>query len=323
MLTHWLEQLFDAHMGKSEGATTNREEYLDTYKTAFITQQFHFPDEAETLPNEENYHTIFPWFPSDTKEEFDKQMSNPGTKGLLEKFGWADAEGNAKPIAYKMNDYGFRCKQFSDAPGIISLGCSMTFGIGLSEEHTWPGIISKSTGLENWNLGCPGKGLDFITPFLRFFIKEELPNTKAICVFLPPIGRKTMWIDAEIEPGKKELVGANLHGMEWMHEPYITGPLPSPDYEDYQRNIVDPEALLLNSIWKRQNALHHEIGQLAIIESIANEMDIPLIVIGPMYCSAFEEQRDLARDLLHPGPLNNKLMAEKFLLNLELDLSDK
>ena len=28
MLTHWLEQLFDAHMGKSEGATTNREEYL-------------------------------------------------------------------------------------------------------------------------------------------------------------------------------------------------------------------------------------------------------------------------------------------------------
>ena len=88
-------------------------------------------------------------------------MSNPGTKGLLEKFGWADAEGNAKPIAYKMNDYGFRCKQFSDAPGIISLGCSMTFGIGLSEEHTWPGIISKSTGLENWNLEIRKIGLNY------------------------------------------------------------------------------------------------------------------------------------------------------------------
>jgi len=319
MLTHWLEQLFKVHLDKNEGKTVSKQEYFETYKTAFTEQQLHFPDETNCLPDEEGYSKVYPWWPADTLEEFNKQMSNPGTKGLLEKFKWAQPDGSHTPIAYKINKYGFRCKEFSDAPGVISLGCSMTFGIGLPEENTWPGYIAKKTGLENWNLGCPGKGLDFIAPFLQFFIKDELPNAKAILVFLPPSGRKTIWLDAEIEKGKHELMGANLHGMDYEHEPYIHGPLPYVDFEKYRCNDVSAETLLLNSMWKRENAFQHEIGQLAIIEMVAKEMGIPLVVIGPHYCNAFEEHMDLARDLLHPGRVNNKLIAEKFLLNLELD----
>jgi hypothetical protein len=46
MLTHWLEQLFKVHLDKNEGKTVSKQEYFETYKTAFTEQQLHFPDET-------------------------------------------------------------------------------------------------------------------------------------------------------------------------------------------------------------------------------------------------------------------------------------
>ena len=33
-----------------------------------------------------------------------------------------------------------------------------------------------------------------------------------------------------------------------------------------------------------------------------------------------EDHKDLGRDLLHPGPNNHKALAEKYILNLDLEI---
>jgi hypothetical protein len=65
-------------------------------------------------------------------------------------------------FTYKINEYGFRYDTTSKDKVICFVGCSITFGVGLAQEHTFPEIVTRSLG-DDWqcmNISMPGSGPD-------------------------------------------------------------------------------------------------------------------------------------------------------------------
>ncbi len=116
------------------------------------------PDGYEIPPsyNARGYPYTEQWIPPDTLDDYEKNRA----AGRRTKYGRSD-------IDYQYNSHGYRCPEFGrpESRGclrVLSLGCSITFGIGLPEEDTWPHRICRyiaKTSNErviNYNLGVPG-----------------------------------------------------------------------------------------------------------------------------------------------------------------------
>jgi hypothetical protein len=52
-------------------------------------------------------------------------------------------ENIGKIYQYNLNSDGLRTLEFSEKPEVLALGCSLTFGTGLPEHHTWPNLLKS------------------------------------------------------------------------------------------------------------------------------------------------------------------------------------
>lgn len=104
-------------------------------------------------------------------------------------------------IHYHSNNYGFRCDEFdpTDAPVIVFIGCSFTFGHGLPLHDTWPfRIISKlrkevNPNIKYFNIAKPGSGLDTMVRALLAFKKHYTPDV--VVGLLPARNRVELFLD--------------------------------------------------------------------------------------------------------------------------------
>lgn len=103
--------------------------------------------------NEQHINRTYTWFSTDSYPTYHENTLNRLDE--LQKYNWVGSH-----ITYTFNSYGFRSEEFTDDPTIIFLGCSNTFGTGLSAEHTWPQIVSKLTGYRCANLAIDGTSPD-------------------------------------------------------------------------------------------------------------------------------------------------------------------
>lgn len=71
---------------------------------------------------------------------------------------------------------------------IICIGCSLTYGIGLTPEDSWPNILQDKTGLTVGNFGIPGAGIDSCLKQV-YYVKRNY-KVKEIYILLPPFVRK-------------------------------------------------------------------------------------------------------------------------------------
>ena len=300
--------------------------FIDYYKSIFLHHQHSMPIEENFLSYDElqkkrpfqkelkNYSYLYKWYPSDTYEDF-RINSQSNNKILLKRYGWLDEDMNITEIDYKINDYGFRCKNFSSEEGIAFFGCSLTFGTGLREEDTWPSIVAKHFDTECWNLAMPGKGLDYVAMFSAMFLQDILPNLKAICVYMPPVGRKSIIVETSEESEYVSLQNINLDHDKYLNQSNLPVIPPS----KFMKNDFDSEDLLLNLLWRSSNSFLNELGSTAILKSIADDYGIPFVILNSIDCPLFTEGTDFARDLLHPGKNVHKTIAERFLLDIEID----
>lgn len=61
---------------------------------------------------------------------------------------------------FKLNLHGYRSDEFKKEQGIITLGCSDTYGSFQRLETTWPYKLAKHFGVKLFNLAIPGAGLE-------------------------------------------------------------------------------------------------------------------------------------------------------------------
>lgn len=121
------------------------------------------------------------WFTMDSKENYNK---NP------------HPYYNENSIIYDFNSFGYRCNEFdlnNDVDKILTIGCSISLGVGIPKNETYSEIITKNLSniynkkIHNYNLSYSGVGSDYISRVLYQTIDVLKP--KFIILLFSPIER--------------------------------------------------------------------------------------------------------------------------------------
>lgn len=218
---------------------------------------------------------ILHWNGSDTAALYGKNMQNMLTSKRLLSLGWQDAV-----IEYSYNSHGFRCQDFYHGPCAVALGCSFTEGIGLHLRQTWPHMLSSKLDFPVWNLGSGGASIDTVFRIMEHYIVRL--NPQCIFILIPPESRLEF---CDIHNGFPIIqIGClgqhESFAKEWLAQPY--------------------------------NAIYNTRKTMLAIGHLCAKFDIPIIAM-PSKADARADQYgqfDLARDLLHPGEIYQKYVAD-------------
>jgi hypothetical protein len=239
-------------------------------------------------------------------------------------------------IIYLLNSHGYRCPEFSsrnqylDAVNVVSLGCSVTFGMGLPEENTYPAIFTRllqdylEVPVVNWNLGFNAASADSLSRNLISIIPVLKPDI--LLLTFPPTA------------GRREYIGKN--GRFFACQP------PKLARKQLMTNLVDPE---LATIYKANNKLLslydnalNLFKNYTVCESLCDRAGILRLFAGCKY-SLFGDMKHLiceeklidysifplaekylenpatglAQDMKHPGIQPNQELAEVFFTRLQ------
>ncbi len=101
-----------------------------------------------------------------------------------------DASGlpHREKIAYQYNSHGLIGPELHDAPDTVTLGCSMTNGIGVPHDFTWPQIVAHLTGEKVNNIAEHGQSASQQT-FSLFGHNAKLAPPKKIHFLVPALDR--------------------------------------------------------------------------------------------------------------------------------------
>lgn len=230
--------------------------------------------------NKINYDSIYleyanktlDWLPSDTEKKYNYNITHNYEK--LQEMGWVD-----KQITYSFNEYGFRCPSFSDDPSILFLGCSLTTGIGLPLENTWPYIVSAELKLNLINLGQGGGSGDTVFRLAHGWIPRLKP--KIVYVLMP-------------HEDRNEIVSVREKTVFLLPSQLKEGHLPKKWEEYYSDWLLEPTNMNIAAIKNRL-----ALKQLCLQNNCK-------FVFSSVHELIFV---DLARDLGHPGIETNKNIA--------------
>lgn len=214
------------------------------------------------------------WHPGDTQNLYYQNVLKKYDD--LKRLGWIN-----KKISYKFNSHGFRSEEFKEGKNIIFLGCSITFGTGINLEDTFPYKVAKSINYNCCNLGVSGSSNDTAFRLSEYWIPKINPD---IVVLLSP------------EESRLELLSNN--------------PTESIHYRINKESLKDSfyEKWVINEENGRLNRLKNQLS----IQNICQSRNIKFLNFNVESDFCFTE-KDLARDLSHPGVLSHHSFSEKIL----------
>lgn len=270
------------------------------------------------------------WYPSDSEDFFNKNFNDPETYKMLKKLNWIDEHDNPVKITYNLNEQGFRCKNFDSIKKefIMFLGCSQTFGVAIQNEFTFAQLVADKFNCENVNLGCPGKGFDFISLYVSLFLEQDnldLDLIKAIVVYLPPPGRISYFHSVNNQIQIESLHNDRLLASDHYNENGIT-------FENPMHKInVEENEMLTESWWEslyhvrsnkfenyiiqKENNFIRDIFAYGTIDAFAKKHGVPLVVMNRN--SYLSNIYDFGRDLMHMGSSNHRSIAKHIVMKLE------
>lgn len=99
--------------------------------------------------------------------------------------------------AYTLNSYNYRGPEFSSDIDVLAAGCSMTFGVGVPDNGTWPAIFSEKTGLSVANLSAPAASVEWIVDSIFRYIETFGRPNRAIIAYFPDLLRGEVLVDEQ------------------------------------------------------------------------------------------------------------------------------
>lgn len=322
---------------------------IEEIRLSIIQEQLGSIDKNEVKsfePNSDNYSLKTKWYPGDTLETFERNISDSTMKSLMQKIGWCDNEGNPTEIEYNLNKYGWRCKDFDKVTdkSIVFLGCSNTFGVGLNETDTFASVVSKKFNKESINLGCPGKGLDILSLYVSLFFEQEFDISKisAVVIFLPPTGRVLSFNKHHNQLVINQLQNdplyptnfykdiKNIQPLEYLNDE-IMGKTHDLDIKDtdtiddikakcnsayYNELHKFRSAVWENHLYTPENNFYRDILNVNCIKLFCTENNIPLVVMNHLHFNPSD--MDFARDMAHFGKKTHNEIANALISKLEL-----
>ena len=258
--------------------------------------------------NFQHRNTTIDWCPSDTEDRFNKMLKDPIKGPQVEH--WKDVE-----IKYSFNNNGFRKQDngqmedyHSEEGGVLYLGCSITFGIGVNLEQTWSWILHQRKWPEKryMNFGNPGCGIETYYRMLKAYIGIVKPELVVVTypwsssraeMFDPKIGD---WNDLFMSVPKGYLLmmirnqnkDMTMEEMDWFTRMSLFSKEPS-----ILRYMKHKEAIS----W-----MCHEQGAQLVWQT-HNEMATAITKTRVKVNSA--HFCDFARDGMHQGPASHDALS--------------
>lgn len=239
-----------------------------------------------------------------TKDEHGKERQLPGvhnywakdTKQLLHQSLTTqppDWHYRKQPVTYTVNSLGYRAPEFDQVDwknSVVIFGCSNTFGDGVDDSETISAQLSNIIGKPVINMGSGASSQEF-SLHNNIILKEHYGTPLAVVNYWTSIYRYTMYNNTPI-PAKLSTNDYQKFDYKtcWFQEG-------NPETRTYFIN------LLAKHIWKNDTIYydttwcidtHHLTG--------CDFMDGTGI--------------DLAREMSHPGPKDNKHIATRIANNL-------
>jgi hypothetical protein len=227
--------------------------------------------------------------PCDTKELFEKNLKTQPN----------DWYYRTHPVKYTLNSLGYRTKEFEDIDwkeSIVIFGCSVIFGIGITDEHTIAYFLEQLSGRPVINMGSGGTSIQSALHNSIILADSKYPTPKAVIYSFTDLYRFHLYANNAVE-----------HCGHWT------------DTSDSQKfsnieNIIPFNLMnikMIRNLWKNKTIYHEysPFGQEKLINTLDTEI----------YCDTFAMDK-CARDVGHQGPVSNLQIAEKMYEKIKLQL---
>jgi len=196
-------------------------------------------------------------------------------------YEWVDTDTpensiNHDDITYTFNEHGFRSdsfKQRSDFNILVS-GCSLTVGVGVKYENTWPQQLKTHINQPTtvWNLAQSSMSPDYVVRSIYKTVDVLKPDLIAVC---------------------------------WPAETRFEGPH-NGKLRDYQLDTDEYPKLFVDQEW----AYHTLQKNIIFLEQLCKLRNIPLVQAPGPYTDFGIDPDTSARDGSHPGNKWHKKFAE-------------
>ena len=193
--------------------------------------------------------------------------------------GW-DVSGST---SYKINSDGFRGKDFNDV-SVIALGCSITFGIGVHEEDSWPSILGQKLNKSVANISKPAAGPDTLFRFASYYIPKLKPSVVIYCE--PP-------------PYRFEVLKSDTSDKKGLFAAYRFGP-----------GQLTEQELAIQKAWIK-NELNFELNyykNMLAIEKLCDNNNCDFYMFKSL--EHFDPDGEVGFDDHHPGPSQQKKFVD-------------
>lgn len=207
---------------------------------------------------------------------------------------------NTNKCTYTYNELGFRGDSITkEGFKVMSIGCSLTEGVGINDNETWPAQFSKLIpNAVNMNFGTAGRSNDFICRCLMSYYDLIKPDLVLIMYTYPH--RKEFYTnDGGIEPF--------IPGLKWGYmEETNTGEVVQSGLSQIQNDNED----LIN--WYK----NHQLIKL-FLESKKCNWSWNGSFLNTEYLDNFRFDGDynnfidVGVDGTHPGPKHNALYSKQ------------
>ena len=225
------------------------------------------------------------FYPIDTRELYEKNL-------LIQAAEWSWRD---RSIRYDLNTQGYRCEEWSSIDwnsSILCFGCSMTFGIGVDTDQTWPHYLSLVSGHPCVNLAQPGASVAFNWANSVKLLAQGI-RPRAVIYYWPDYSRSFEFVEG-------------LRTVNW-------GSWIKPQLSPGQLGHV-------GSAWA-VNPVHARAMSLLYMQSLnwsCPRLDLtwsPDPLPGQQHHLV---KLDHARDLRHPGPVSNQQFAQDVCAQLKI-----
>ena len=251
-----------------------------------------------TTPSSDvNYNSVVDWYPSDSADMFEQNKLEFEKKSGIT-FPWDETS-----IKYRVNSHGFRGDDFEPIEGesFIALGCSMTFGVGIKEEQTWVSRLSEQLGIHGYNLGAPGHGFETFFRVLSYWL--PILKSKTVFVYINP-GVRREWFNANANPSAFHTIGAWHHDLDHHTEH---------EFEMFM-NQTEASVAKARALYAIKGICEQYGATVVMLECEHDEVIEGLTHLNRVDVSdgAYNDTVDPSRDIIHPGPIFNERLAERF-----------
>ena len=214
-------------------------------------------------------------------------------------------------IDYRYNSRGYRCPEFDTEAQlrVVSIGCSVTFGVGLPQDAIFHELFAERLRRElgctvvNWNLGTNGQSNDSIARVLQLATSELNPHLVLILFTFFARREYVAANDRRFPIGPWGYPPSYQSADSVLREVFTHFAGLSSTFDDelnFFRNYKSVGRLLADRLW-----LFSLVDDPRKLTVVAGHLD-------GAHQAAGLRSLDKARDHLHPGPRTHDLLYQGF-----------